>query len=539
MNKNIEDVASEIIREFGIMSSGRANEESHWQEIAERIIPGHVSTFNSNGQRSTGQKNTDLIFDSTASIALGRFASILDSLLTPVNQKWHRLSSTNLNLNKDRAVRMWFDEATDILFRYRYSPKANFISQNQQNFMSLGAYGTGAMFIDRLKDEPGLRYKCIHLGEIYFAENHQGIVDKAIRRFELTVRQAIQMFGEALPEEISKHFEKNPESKFFFLHCVKPRMDYDPGRLDAKGKAWGSYYVSEIGKKVVGEGGFQTFPYSISRYTQAPGETYGRSPAMEVLPAIKTLNEMKKTLLKQGHRIVDPVLLTHDDGILDGFSAAPGHINPGGVSAEGRLLVQALPTGRVDVGREMLEDERAIIKDPFLVSLFQILVDNPQMTATEAMERAKEKGMLLTPTVGRQQSEYLGPMIERELDLLSQMGLLPPMPQLLLEAQGEYTVIYDSPLSRAQRAEEASGIMRTIESALQVVNVTQNPEPLDHFNWDVIVPELSHIQGVPERFMRGLDEVMKMRDGRAKAAKEQQALDAAPAMAGMMKNMKQ
>lgn len=537
INIKTEDRATEILREFSVMSSARSNEESHWQEIAERIIPGHVSTFNANGLRTKGLKNTEKIFDSTASIGLGRFASILDSLLTPVNQKWHRLSSTNTYLNKDRAVRLWFDEATDILFRYRYSPKANFISQNNQNFMSLGAYGTGTMFVDRLKDEPGLRYKCIHLGEIYFAENHQGIIDKAVRRFAMTARQAYQKFGDRLPEQVTVALARNPEEEFFFIHCVKPRQDYDPGRLDAKGKPWGSYYVSESGKALVGEGGFQTFPYSISRYTQGPGEVYGRSPAMEVLPAIKTLNEEKKTLLKQGHRIVDPVLLTHDDGIIDGFSAAPGHINAGGVSAEGRLLVQALPTGRVDIGRDMMEDERAVIKDAFLVSLFQILVENPQMTATEVMERSKEKGMLLTPTVGRQQSEYLGPMIERELDLLSQMGLLPPMPQVLLEAAGEYTVVYDSPLSRAQRAEEASGIMRTIESTLNVVNITQNPEPLDHFNWDIIVPELSQIQGVPARFMRGLDEVMQMRESRAKAAQEQQAIDSAPAVAGIMKTM--
>ena len=38
------------------------------------------------------------------------------------------------------------------------------------------------------------------------------------------------------------------------------------------------------------EGGYRTFPYAISRYVTAPGETYGRSPAMLALPSIKTLN---------------------------------------------------------------------------------------------------------------------------------------------------------------------------------------------------------------------------------------------------------
>ena len=78
------------------------------------------------------------------------------------------------------------------------------------------------------------------------------------------------------------------------------------------------------------------------------------------------------------------------------------------------------------------------------------------MTATEVIERTTEKGILLAPTVGRQQSEYLGPLIERELDLLAQMRLLDPMPPQLRErAPRIYETVYTSPLSRAARAQEA------------------------------------------------------------------------------------
>ena len=60
----------------------------------------------------------------------------------------------------------------------------------------------------------------------------------------------------------------------------------------------------------------------------------------------------------------------------------------------------------------------------------QILQDNPRMTATEVIERTREKGILLAPTVGRQQSEYLGPLVDREIDVLVEQGLLPPMPDV-------------------------------------------------------------------------------------------------------------
>ena len=67
-----------------------------------------------------------------------------------------------------------------------------------------------------------------------------------------------------------------------------------------------------------------TFPAPTTRYDQTPNEIYGRSPAMQVLPAIKTLNEQKKTMLRQGHRVVDPVLLLPDDGVIDAFSLKAG-----------------------------------------------------------------------------------------------------------------------------------------------------------------------------------------------------------------------
>jgi hypothetical protein len=534
MSKNL---AEDTLREFKAISQTRFNFEGQWQEIAQRVIPSHSQSFNSAniGNMSPGAKKTEHLYDSTAAVALNRFGAILDSYLTPRTQTWHRLMVSEPYLHKDRQTRLWFEEVNRILFKYRYAPKANFASQNQHNYKSLGAYGTGCLFADELTMEPGIRYKNIHLGEVHFRENHQGIIDTAMRYFAMTARQAYQKWGNKCPDRIKEKMNSNKEQNFFFIHCVKPREEVDISKKDYRGMNYASYYIAVDGPVLLSEGGYNTFPYAISRYEQSPGETYGRSPAMDVLPAIKTLNEQKKTLLKQGHRAVDPVLLVHDDGVLDSFSLTPGAINYGGVSADGRPLVHTLPVGNVAVGKDIMDDERALINDAFLVTLFQILVDAPQMTATEIMERTREKGILLAPTMGRQQSEYLGPLIEREVDILSRLKLIPPMPPMLLEAKGEYRIEYDSPLSRAQRAEEASGLMRTVETTLNVVNITQNPEPLDHFDWDVIVPELSEIHGVPAKWMRDLKSVQAIREGRAEQAQTQEMIQGAPAAAAMLK----
>ena len=531
-----DDLVADLLREYETITGARANWDSHWQEIADRVWPAHGPIFAAQGAPiSTGEKRTREMFDATAASALRKFGAILDSLLTPASQKWHRVQASEPALNRIREVQEYFDEVSVALFKYRYAPQANFVGQNQMVWKSVGAFGTGALFVDALHQSPGLRYRNLHLSEVHFTENHQGVVDSFYRKFRYTARQAASRWPDRIPETIRSCLLTQPLREFDFVHIVRPRNAVDPSRRDYAGMPFASYYVSVAEKVLVEEGGYFTFPCPVSRYEQAPREIYGRSPAMDALPAIKTLNEEKKTVLKQGQRTVDPVLLAHDDGILDEFSLLPGAVNPGGVTADGRVLVHPLPVGNIAIGKDLMDDERVVINDVFLVTLFQILVETPQMTATEVLERVKEKGILLAPPVGRQQSEYLGPLIEREIDVLTEQGLLPPMPGILIEARGEYRVEYDSPLSRAQRAEEAAGLMRVIETTLQVVNVTQNPAPLDHFDWDVIVPELAAIHGVTPRWLRSLEAVQEIRQSRAAEAEQMATTAAAPGAAALAK----
>lgn len=536
---NQDPAAEEVIKRFNSLKGGRANWESHWEEIAERILPNYKNAFDGKSFLNQGEKRNQEVFDSTASIALTRFASSMESMLTPRNSTWHRLTPSDPNLLKDRAVKLWFEDVNRLLFKYRYAPQANFASQMHECYMSLGAFGSGAMFVDELqtkKGTDGLRYKSIFLGEIYFCENHQGLIDTAYRCFNMTARQMLQKWGDKVPEDIAKHADKDDSKQFEVIHCIRPNTDKSYNRIDYKGMDFYSVYVSVEGKSVLQEGGYNSFPIPVSRYITSPGEIYGRSPAMTVLPSIKTLNEQKKTVLKQGHRSVDPVLLAYDDGVLDAFSMKPGAFNYGGVSADGRPLVQALPTGNLAIARDMMEDERLSINDAFLVTLFQILVDTPQMTATEVMERAREKGALLAPTMGRQQSEMLGPMIDRELDILVRQRKLPELPMALREAQGEYKVEYDSPLSRAQQAEEGAGTMRMIQWAAEIAANAQNPDVFDHFNFDAIIPELAYINAMPTRFVNDEQTIQQRREGRQQQAATQQLIDAAPSMAAMMKS---
>jgi hypothetical protein len=527
--------ADDILKRVDKARGDRATWESHWTEIAEYVMPAYSDMFLSRGVITPGQKKTEKVFDSTAQAALTRFRSVMESILTPRNQTWHRLKPTDPYLLKDRETQLWFEQANDLLFRYRYAPTANYASQQSEIYASLGAFGTGCLFVDRLAKSKGLRYRAIFLGEVFFIENHQGIIDTVYRCFNMSARQIVQKWGDKAPKKVHEKVETKPDDEFEIVHCVYPNEERVPHRIDYKGMEFSSIYLCKDTKEIISEGGYDTMPYIVSRYVTLPGENYGRSPAMDVLPAIKTLNEEKKTVLKQGHRTVDPVLLAFDDGVLDSFSLKPGAVNYGGVSAEGRQLVHALPTGNLAIAKDMMDEERLVINDAFLITLFQILVETPQMTATEVLERAREKSALLAPIMGRQQSEALGPMIEREIDIMMEQQLLPPITDAMREAGADYKVEYESPLSRMQKAESSAGGLRMFQYAGEIAANTQDPSALDWFNVDEMIPALADAQAMPASWVRSKKDVEAIRQGRQQQQATQQLIDAAPAMASMMK----
>lgn len=535
------EIVSGIIREFGHLQSARAMLGAHCEEVAQLILPTSRNTFFFQNYNTPGTKKTQQQVDATGAVALHRFCAIADSLVTPRNMFWHGLAGDDYVM-KDRASRLWFERTTRTLFRQRYDASANFAAQNYNNWQSLGAFGNSTMYIDKFDNRwhgggMGLRYKSVPFGETFYGENHQGKVDRIIRWFRLTAYQAVQKWGEEyLPENLRPSLDNNSQATFVFLHCVKPRVeDYDPEAMDERAMPFTSHYVSVDGRCLMApERGYRDFPYAVSRYDQTPGEVYGRGPAMIVLPALKTLNAQKTTFLKQGHRAADPVLLMADDGLV-GMDMRPGAQNKGGVTSDGRLLVHTLPTGDIKISLEMMQEEKAIVDDVFLVSLFKVLSEHPNMTATQVIELVNEKGMLVAPTLGRQHTEYVGGMVPRELNLLSEMGMLEPMPPRLREAMGAYEVTDTSPLSLAASAGKAAGFLRTVEQVRELVNVTQDVSLLDRFDFDTATPAIAKINNTPEEWMADDDMVAAKRQSRAKAQQQKAALDALPNQAAMVK----
>ncbi len=544
--------AEEIINCQQRLRSMRSNWDSLWQEVADRVWP-QMADFVA--KRTSGEKRTDRIFDSTAPLALDRASAAFHSLIVPDGQMWHGLAiGRDSGLMENTAFKGWLEEIRKALFSMRRSPRANFSGQAQECIRSLIGFGTLAMFTEDVPGR-GVRYKSIHLAELDVSENKDGQIDTAYRRFEFTARQAVEAFGmDKMPDKIKGCYEKKDEqSKFEFIHYVAPNDKYDPSRRFANSR-FESCYVSIEGKAIVDEGGYRRFPYHVSRYATNPREVYGRGPAIVLLPDIKMLNEQEKTRLRAGHLAVDPPLLLFEDGSLQGFQMRPRALNFGGVTEEGKQLVQPLVTGaNLPWATELLEERRKLINEGFWLTLFQILVENPKMTATEAMLRAQEKGQLLAPPVRRQETEWLGPMIRREIDILTEMNKIPAPPDEVLEllpiefdpetGYGEIDLAevldieYTNPLARLIRSEDSIAILRTFEQLAPMAQI--DPSVFDEFHPQRVAAEIAEINGVPAKVRRTEKEKRDLAAAKQAAVQQQQLLAAAPVAASAAKDIAQ
>ena len=529
-----ESVADTIIQRQERLAGERSLLEGQWQEIAELVRPMRADFTIT---RMAGEKRQQRIFDSTPGAAADNLAAGLWGMITNSANNWFDLSHPIEELNRDEAVRLWMDEAAR---RMRNTFAANgqrFYAKAMELYLDQVSFGTGVFYVDEMPDGSGLFFSCRHLAECYIAENAYEKVDTLYRRFEFTARQAYSLWGDRAGENVVRAHEKEPERKFTFIHAVYPRDDHNPRKvLDHRGKAFRSCYVNVEKRQLVHEGGYYEFPYQVARWSTASRGVYGDAPAMLALPDIKMLNAMSKTTIVAAQKVADPPILTVDERGLRGARTTPGGFIYSGLDKLGNPRYRPLETNaNIGLGLEMEQQRRAAIKEAFYGSLL-LMVAQPNMTAAEWLGRQEEKLRLMGPHLGRIQSEFLDPLIDRVFALMYRAGKFPEPPEIL-KRYPDIKVDYVSPLARAQRASEGAAIVRTFE-ALAPIGAA-NPDVYDNFDSDQVAQLLADAYGLPQKAVRDPKRVAQMRQQKQQAAQMAQLAQAAPGLGKAMKDVTQ
>lgn len=533
----MQDVlAMQLLKRFSSLSQQREQWESHWQEIADYVVPRKADVTK---KRTPGDKRTELVFDGTAIHAAELLSASLHGMLTNSSVRWFSLRFRDRELDANDAAKEWLESVEDVM--YQSFNRSNFQEQVHELYHDLICFGTGVMFIEKDPDY-SIRFQTRHCSEVYLAEDANGRVDTVFRKFKMPARSVIDRFNIEDPEsKVVKKAEKNPYEMVTLVHAVFPRADRDRTKVDAGNKPFASVYIDPETKTVLGQSGFDEFPYVAPRFLKASFESgYGRSPAMTALPDIKMLNKMCEVTIRAAQKQVDPPLMVPDDGYMMPIRTVPGGLNF--YRSGTRDRIEPLNIGaNTPLGLNMEEQRRKAIQSAFYVDQL-ILSQGPQMTATEVMQRTEEKMRLLGPVLGRLQAELLQPLISRVYNLMMRDRLFAPAPEELRNIAIE--IEYVSPLAKAQKSGDIQSAMRLFELMGPLAQIDQSV--IDYIDADGLAKYLMNTLSVPATTIRGDQEVNAIRESRADQQQadqlQQQQLQTAEAMgaaAPMMKAMQQ
>jgi hypothetical protein len=506
----ISPMIAQLDRRFKQLQSQRSNWESHWQELADYMLPRKAEITR---KRTQGDKRTERIFDGTAIHAVELLASSLHGMLTSPSTPWFSMRYRNPALQGDDEANEWLELAIDQM--YQAFNRSNFQQEIHELYYDLVTFGTAAIYVTG--DKEGLQFSSRHIAEIYISQNAKDQVDTVYRKFKLTARAMEQQFGaDALPAQCIKDLKEEPYKEHEIIHVVFPRADAK-GKL-AKAKPFASIYYHADSRKLLSEGGYDELCFMVPRFNKDSSSSYGRSVSMNALPDTKMLNKMSEVTIRAAQKQIDPPLMVPDDGFMLPVRTTPGSLNFYRAGTRDRL--EPLQIGANNpLGLNMEEQRRNAIRQAFFVD--QLLMQNgPQMTATEVLQRNEEKMRLLGPVLGRLQSELLQPLISRSFGLLLRAGLLPPAPESL---QGQdIDIEYVSPLAKAQKLTDLQSMLRGFEVMMQVAEIAP---VMDYLDTDKLVKYLVEVTGIPARVVRSDQEVEEMREQQQAQQAQQMQLD--------------
>jgi hypothetical protein len=540
--------ADDVIKRLSDAATRRADFDDVWRQVADVAAPdapdfrlGSLNAPDILGvYRASAARRSKNMYDGTAAWAVDRLASGLEGLMMPQSETWHTLTPNDLFSVRydptDEDVE-WLEGLRDFQFRVRYDAQSGWQTAIQVALRRCVAFGNGLMMVEDGEGPHLIRYRHLPLRECYLGEDHYGNVDTFIRVYSLTARQAVQKFGERTPPEIKNMAEKSEtmDKSYQFIHMICPRGDVG-GLADGIRKApWASIHVAYAQRVVVAESGYYEFPVIDFRWLPEPGRVYGEGPVMRVLADIQSLNLMAKNEMIASQQAIDPPLLVKRNGVINKPNTNPGKLIAGGIDEQGREVVKPLLLGqRIDFSQAVIQAKRENLRESLYINLFATMVQNPRMSATEALIKANEKGELLGPA-GTRIQQSLARLVERELGILSRFGVFekgsvyaPPRSLQGRSIGPKFT----SQLDRIRKSKDVEGAIRLLEVTTPVAQT--DPSIYDNIDKDEFTRGAAEVLGVPRKWLKRREEVAAIREQQAQKvamaeqlAMAQQAADAA------------
>ncbi len=512
---------------FSALLEARQSYESAWQDLADHFLPTRYRNVARNPEswRKMPLLNDKLV-DATGILAMRTLAAGLQGGMTSPARPWFQLSLEDSELARHAAVKSWLGDVTKRMAKIFNG--SNFYNAVHTLYGELGTFGT-AFMLELADFEHGFRFVPFCAGEYCLDINERQRVDVVFRRFRMSTRQLVARFGaESMPSHMRSSRRPSLESHTV-VHAIYPRKDRQMEKASGKHMPFASVYwlegqgglagASRLRRgHVLSEAGFMEFPGFGVRWDVAGNDVYGRSPAMDVLPDCRMLQQMGITMLKAIHKSVDPPTAVSASLKAVGLDLTPGGVNyveasPGQSPQAATPILEIRPD--IQAGRAAMQDVQKQIQRGLYNDLFRLLLDgkSSHITAKEVAAREEEKLILLGPALERLHCELFTPLIERTFQLMLRHDMVPPMPR---EFCGQRVKVeFVSLLAQAQKMVSTSSVDRLVSFVQSLAPM--KPEVTDMLDVDKTVEEYADYLGVAPVILHAKEEREALRKKRTEA----------------------
>ncbi|MBO5704801.1 MAG: phage tail protein, partial [Alphaproteobacteria bacterium] len=289
---------------------------------------------------------------------------------------------------------------------------SNFYTTIHQCYLDLVVLGTACLFMGQnpIGASSAFNFTAIPMTDIAILPN------AVFHTASMTAREVMEKYPTwTPPSNLRETIKQNPETQ---LKLVQSLVGTEfTAWLDVGG---------DLENNIVSTGVFETNPYIIFRWSLNSGEIYGNSPVLRALPDIKTANKVVELVLKNATIAVSGIWQADDDGVinLNNINLTPGGIIPKAVGSSGLTPLKC--GADFDVSQIILKDLRERIRHALLADRLGLLSEK-EMTATEIMARNADMIRILGATYGRLLHEFIRPLCDRGLQILSARGLIEPI----------------------------------------------------------------------------------------------------------------
>jgi hypothetical protein len=511
-----------------------------WQELAELFLPNRADFLT---ERLDGEERSDNLYDNAPQLAARGLYTSVATMLRPPGKTWFKAKAKNNQLNSIEAVRTWLYQVTQITFEALYDPRVNTEKVLSEVDADLVVFGTGIADVGWNKARKHLTIKANSLANTVLFAGNDGNPDGSAVFSKPTLRQIVEQFGEDKLTEKMRNAYDGPSPKldepFELCHVCIPNADYQAYGGKTNGKfPYRSLWFSVGCRELIDESGYYEFPKICPRWETLTGEVYGRSCAMVALPDSRVTHAMAKTFLEAGEMSLRPPTWSYADMIRGDLEMWPGGhtvVDASGYQGAGApiqpIQLGAFPDKIFEVYQKKVENVAA--------AFFRDILELPSardadMTATEINARLDQFLRQAAPIFNRVEHTYNAPLINRVFNILMREGMYPEPPEEMWDQEVDFD--YESPIKAARDKAEALKVVEGLQMMLPLAEA--NPEMVDNIDFDAVARFIGIKADLPQIIFKPIDQMMAMREDRAKkiemAQQAEMASKVAPAAGRLM-----